>query len=106
MELVANNSLVQKYVPPFLLNSKVYDIFAEQPLLEEDVAIPLRTSILKCPSLFTALTEAIQQAGHLLEKDQMAANYHNQSLIEGTKPSIPRTPWAHLKVQWMWERMQ
>ena len=59
MDLVAKNSLVQKYAPPFLLNSKVYDILAEQPLLERDVAIPLRTKILKCLFLFTVLTEVV-----------------------------------------------
>ncbi len=59
MELVAKNSLVQKYAPPFLLNSKIYDILAEQPLLERDVAIPLRTANFKCPFLLAALTEAI-----------------------------------------------
>lgn len=59
MELVAKNPVVQKYAPPFLLNSKIYDILAEQPLLEQDVAIPLRTGDRQCLSLFMALTGAI-----------------------------------------------
>lgn len=85
-------------VPPFVLDSSIYDGMAETALLEQSVVQPLRKQ--HVTSLIVFQTIDIEQLhGRSQGSDQATIHSLRQLPIEVSKPITPKIQWAHSEAQ-------